>query len=72
MRASNSDINRSKTFVAEGSFTRKPAPEWMIRVQSVRRPRRISALKPPGTQLASPKPDAANVVPIRTLLHGIG
>ena len=51
MRASNSDINRSKPLVLEGSLARKLAPEWMIRVQSTRSPRRISALNPPGTSI---------------------
>jgi hypothetical protein len=67
MRASNSDINRSKPWGLEGSLARKLAPEWMIRVQSTRSPRRISPLNPPALRFASAKPDAANAVPIRTI-----
>ena len=64
-RASNSDINRSKPLVPEGSPAPERAPEWSIRVQEPRRRRRISALKRPNTSLASPEPDVANAARIR-------
>ena len=47
-RASNSDINRSKPSIPEGSPALKRAPEWMIRIQSTRRQRPISDLKRPS------------------------